>query len=141
MVIPRVDKNTLLLVKEYAVGSERYEITFPKGAIDSGEALLDAANRELKEEIGFGANKFYKMKDMTSAPGHACGKMHVLYADDLYVESLEGDEPEAIEVVECKIDQIDDFIMREDFTEARSIAGLLLVKRMLNGSNYELLAL
>ena len=51
MVIPLLDKDTLLLVKEYAVGTERYEITFPKGIIDQNEDLHVAANRELKEEI------------------------------------------------------------------------------------------
>ncbi|MDO9777453.1 ADP compounds hydrolase NudE, partial [Glaesserella parasuis] len=36
MVVP-IHQNQLILVKEYAVGPERYELTFPKGIVDSGE--------------------------------------------------------------------------------------------------------
>lgn len=138
MVIPRLDDDTLLFVKEYAVGTEKYEITFPKGVIDSGESFVEAANREMKEEIGYGAKTFYLMKELTSSPGYACGKMQMLLAEDLYKDTLEGDEPEPIEVIECKIKNIDEFILREDFTESRSVAGLLMLSRMLNGSDYKL---
>lgn len=54
MVIP-IQNNELIFVKEYAVGSERYELGFPKGIVDAGEEPIESANRELQEEIGFGA--------------------------------------------------------------------------------------
>ncbi|NQY42714.1 MAG: ADP compounds hydrolase NudE [Legionellales bacterium] len=137
MIIPIVDSR-LLLVKEYALGTERYEITFPKGIIDLNESLFEAANRELKEEIGFGANDLYLMKEITNSPGYASGKMHMILAKQLYREKLVGDEPEEIELVECNISNIDQFIMRDDFTDARSIAAMLLVARMFTGVEYKL---
>ena len=38
---------------EYSAAIDKYALTFPKGKIDEGESILDAANRELQEEIGF----------------------------------------------------------------------------------------
>ena len=43
--IPQPD--TILLIREYAAGKHRYEIGLPKGRMDAGESILDAANREL----------------------------------------------------------------------------------------------
>lgn len=51
MMVPVTEQGDLLLVREYAVGTESYELGFPKGLIDLGETPLEAANRELKEEI------------------------------------------------------------------------------------------
>jgi 8-oxo-dGTP diphosphatase len=58
MEIPRVvasviikKDNKLLLVKEILESFKEYWI-FPGGGVDFGETLLDAAKREIKEEIG-----------------------------------------------------------------------------------------
>jgi ADP-ribose diphosphatase len=39
-----------------------------KGLIDPGETVMEAANRELKEEVGFGANKLTFLKKLSMAP-------------------------------------------------------------------------
>ena len=55
MVLPLLDDNTLLLIREYGVGLERYIMAFPRGAVDVGETFEQAANRELMEEVGYKA--------------------------------------------------------------------------------------
>lgn len=47
MIVPIVDDH-LILIREYAVGTESYELGFSKGLIDPGESVFEAANRELK---------------------------------------------------------------------------------------------
>lgn len=61
MIVPIVDDH-LILIREYAVGTESYELGFSKGLIDPGESVFEAANRELKEEVGFGANDLTFLK-------------------------------------------------------------------------------
>ena len=48
MIVPIVDDH-LILIREYAVGTESYELGFSKGLIDPGESVYEAANRELKK--------------------------------------------------------------------------------------------
>lgn len=83
MVIP-IQNNELIFVKEYAVGSERYELGFPKGIVDAGEEPIESANRELQEEIGFGAKKLDFLRSLYSSPSHMYGLMHLFLAQDLY---------------------------------------------------------
>ena len=54
-VVPMLDDDTVLLVREYAAGLHRYELGLVKGRIDAGETPREAALRELVEEIGTGA--------------------------------------------------------------------------------------
>lgn len=56
------DGRDFYLTSEYACGFERYELGFVKGKIDKGEAPKEACNRELKEEIGFGAKTVRTLK-------------------------------------------------------------------------------
>src|SRR5262245_31198305 len=56
IVVPLLDDDTVLLVREYAAGVHRYELGLVKGRIDAGETPLEAANRELQEEAGYAAH-------------------------------------------------------------------------------------
>ncbi len=131
MVIPVLDDENFLLIKEYAAGVEAYELAFPKGLIEPNEVAEDAANRELQEEAGYAAKKLSQLKQISLAPGYLSHKMHLVLAQELYPSKLEGDEPEPIEVVPWKFSEIDELLKRKDFTEARSIAALYLLQMYL----------
>lgn len=122
------DDDNVLLIKEYAVGLEDYLLTLPKGLIDPGEDAIEAANRELKEEAGFGANELEVIKKMTSAPNYMGHRITSVLARGLFPCRLEGDEPEEMEVVRWPLSQIDELFAREDFSEARAIAALYMVR-------------
>lgn len=132
MIVPVTDKGDLLLVREYAAGTERYELGFPKGLIDPGETALEAANRELKEEIGFGARQLMPLKEVVLAPSYFSSKMTLMLARDLCPEKLEGDEPEPLELVRWPVSQAEELLSHVDFGEARSITALLLALKQLN---------
>lgn len=128
MVVPLLDDNTVLLVREYAAGTERYELTLPKGRIEKDENPLDAANREIMEEVGYGARRLTRLKPLTEAPGYFRHETHVVVAEDLYPDKREGDEPEAIEIVPWRLNELDKLWAHPDCTEARTIATLFLVR-------------
>lgn len=134
MIVPMLDADTVLLIREYGVGLEDYFLGLPKGIIEAGEDILVAANREIMEEVGYGAKRLTQLKRLTSAPGYIRGAgMKLVLAQDLYPAKLEGDEPEEIEVVPWRLSQLDQLIKREDFSEARSVAALYMVRDLLHG--------
>lgn len=131
MMVPINDKGEVLLIKEYGVGIEGYSLTLPKGAVDMGETLEQAANRELKEEISFGAKQLHYLKNLSLSPSYIKSGIDVFIALDLYPAFLQGDEPEPLEVVAWPLDDIDALVMRDDFAESRAIAALYMAKNWL----------
>ncbi|TDK21697.1 ADP compounds hydrolase NudE [Luteimonas aestuarii] len=130
-VVPMIDDDTVLLVREYAAGVHRYELGLVKGRIDAGETPLQAADRELKEEAGYGARRLDIVRTLTLAPTYMSHLTTVVLARDLYPERLPGDEPEELEVVPWRLDALHELVEREDCSEGRSIAALFLVREYL----------
>jgi ADP-ribose diphosphatase len=131
MIVPILDAATLLLIREYGAGSERYELGFPKGVVEAGEDPLAAADREIQEEIGYGARDLRLIKRVSLVPGYIEHHSLLVLARDLYPQRRAGDEPEPIEVVPWRLDAIDELLARDDFDEARSIAALFVALRVL----------
>jgi ADP-ribose diphosphatase len=131
LIVPMLDNDTVLLIREYAAGVERYELALPKGRVERGEALLDAANREIKEEVGYGARALSHITSLTLAPGYQAHVTHIVLAQDLYSDKQPGDEPEEIEVVPWKLSELKALLAQDECTEARSIAALFIVREML----------
>lgn len=129
LVIPMLNEETILMVREYVAGMDRYEIGFPKGVVDPDESAQEAAERELKEEIGYGAKRLKTLRVLSVAPGYSNYETHVVLATDLYPEKLPGDEPEEVEVVPWSLQDLNKLFDRDDFVEARSIAALYLLQR------------
>lgn len=128
MIVPLINNDTILLVKEYCAGTHSYELGFPKGLIDPGEQAIEAANRELKEEVGFGAEQLESLHTVAMAPAFFSGTMEIFIAQQLYPEKLVGDEPEPLEVVQWKLADYVALLAHPDFNEARSIAALMLIR-------------
>lgn len=131
MIVPLLDAETVLLIREYGAGTENYQLGLPKGAVDFAEDMREAANRELMEEVGYGARRLTELKRMTLSPSYMGHEISVFLAEDLYPERREGDEPEPIEVVPMKLADLERWVMRDDFSEARSIAALFMVRERL----------
>lgn len=128
VVVPMLDADTVLLVREYAAGVHRYELGLVKGRIDPGETPEQAADRELKEEAGHGARSLQVLRMLTLAPTYMSHATALVLARDLYPERLPGDEPEPPEVVPWRLDALHELILRDDFSEGRSIAALFIAR-------------
>lgn len=131
-IVPFLDDETLLLVREYAVGIDNYVLGFPKGAVEKDERLLETANRELMEEAGYGSKNIKIIGKFSSAPGYVSSTMTIVVAKNLYQQRLIGDEPEPLEIIPWSIKKIDHLLEHIEFYEVRSITALLLVERLLN---------
>ena len=128
IVVAMQDADTVLLVNEYAAGLHHYELGLVKGRLEAGETVLEGAQRELKEEIGFGAHDMIELTALSLAPGYMTHVTHVVLARNLYPEKLEGDEPEELEVIPWQMSDLYTLVQRPDCTEGRSIAALYIAR-------------
>ena len=133
MIVPLLDANTVLLIREYAAAIDQYVLGFPKGSIEPHENSIETALRELKEEAGYGAGTLSVLAHYSISPSYLASMMTVYVARDLYPATLLGDEPEAIEVLPWSLNEIDALLGHAEFHEARSVAALCLLERQRHG--------
>lgn len=133
LIVPMLDDDTMVLIREYCAGTHSYQLGFPKGLIDAGEEAAQAANRELQEEIGMGAKSLTLLQQVSLAPAFFNAVMDLYIASDLFENRLEGDEPEPLQVVHWKLSDYKNLLAQPDFTEARSISALMLARDLLQG--------
>lgn len=133
IIVPMRDAETVLLVSEYGAGLDHYELGLPKGRLDHGESVEQGANRELMEEVGFGAHTLTVLGSLSLAPAYMTHRTSVVLARDLYPRRLPGDEPEELEVTPWKMADLHKLIARDDVTEGRSIAALYMAREYLAG--------
>lgn len=65
---------------------------------------------------------------MTLAPGYLSHQTQVILAEQLYPDRLEGDEPEAPEVVSWPLSDLAGLLACDELTEARTIAALFMAR-------------
>lgn len=132
MVVAMIDDEHALLVEEYCGGTDDYQLSLPKGLIEPGEDVLDAANRELKEEAGYGALHLEHLTELSLSPGYMSQKIQVVLAHGLYEERLPGDEPEPMRVDQISLRELSSLVQHPQFSEGRALAALYLVRDLLS---------
>ncbi|MBI2578134.1 MAG: NUDIX domain-containing protein [Candidatus Aenigmarchaeota archaeon] len=130
LIVPITDDGKLILIKEYFAAIDDYQLSLPKGRVDSGNPL-EAANRELQEEIGYKAGELISLGTLIVSPGNTRHKTHVYLARKLAKNKLPGDEDEEMELTKIPFEHFEKFIDKKQLTEARVIASLYLARRYL----------
>ena len=62
-MVPFLDDDTVVLIKQYRHAVDRFLWEIPAGTLEKGETPLDCAQRELVEEIGYEASTLEKITD------------------------------------------------------------------------------
>jgi ADP-ribose diphosphatase len=131
MIVAMLDDDHAVLIEEYCGGTDQYELSLPKGLIEPGEDVLAAANRELKEEAGYGARTLVHLTELSLSPGYMSQKIQVVLATDLYEETLPGDEPEPMRVDKVNLRELSSLAGHPQFSEGRALAALYLARDLL----------
>ncbi len=107
LVLPMGQKNNVILIEEYDLGTENWQLTLPGGkVIDSTpEGIQEQAEAELREEIGFRAGRLEKLLDFYSHPGYIAHKVHLFVDHDLEWDPLEMEDGEEIWVHTYTLDE------------------------------------
>lgn len=131
VIVPVNGDGEVLLVREYAAGTHSYHWGLPKGAVDPGEDVRVAANRELKEEAGHGARRLTVLKRIYLNPFYMERELDIVLAEELYPESLPGDEPEPLAARHWPLADLGQLLAGEEVCDALSISALCLARHHL----------
>jgi ADP-ribose pyrophosphatase len=127
------DERHVWLVRQPREAVEEPDLLeIPAGRLDvEGEEPLQAARRELAEEIGLGARSWRPILTYYTSAGFTDERVHLFEASDLYESSAESGENERIEIVRWPLEELDRAL--EEIRDAKTLIGLLWLARRLNG--------
>ena len=131
-IIPVMPDEKICLIRQFRYGPGEEFIEIPAGKLDSGEAPLDCAYRELEEEIGYRANKLTFLTNIHPAIGFSNEKMWMYLAEDLEKYENKLDQDEFLELLPTPLEKALDWIWSGKITDVKTIIGLLWAKRLLS---------
>lgn len=124
------DAENVFLIRQprEAIGDPAL-LEIPAGKLDHDETPLEAAKRELQEEIGRKAGEWRHLKSFWASPGFASEQLHLFLATGLHTVDANPDEGERIEIVQVPLEGIAEAL--EEVEDAKTLIGLMMLREIL----------
>lgn len=133
MMLPFLDRDTVVLVRQYRYPLGRHFLEVPAGKIDHGEEPLATAQRELREECGYRAASWRHLTTLHPCIGYSDERIEFFIARDLTPAGRAPGEGEFLEVVTMPFEQALERVRSGAITDAKTVAGLLWAERIAAG--------
>lgn len=130
-VLPMDDEGNVYLVEQYRIGAGKDLLELPAGKIEHSEDPLEAARRELREEIGMDAAEIKPLGNFYMSPGYANEYMYSFLATGLYAAPLSPDADEFINVKKIPLSRVIELINQGKMDDSKTLAVLMLAQKYL----------
>ena len=129
VVVLPIDKDgNLLFVRQYRHAAELDLLELPAGVLEANEDPAVSAIRELREETGMSAKSLVELGQFYLAPGYSTELMTVFLATDLYVDPLDPDADEFLEVEKIPLAEALSIAEAGKMPDAKTLAALLMAR-------------
>lgn len=122
-VMMAVEEKRILLVRQFRLPAQAELWELPAGRLDPGEAPLQAAKRELREETGYSAAKWQELAAFYPSPGYVEEHMTIFLATELTAGTAEPMDDERIEVQWFTQDELHEKIRSGEIRDGKTIVG------------------
>ena len=129
-IIPFIEPNKFVLVKQFRYALQRETLEFPAGKIDPGETPMQAAIRELDEETGYKAEEFIELINFAPALGYSSEMIHIFLAKGLSKSNATVDPDEISQIVLSTKEELWNKIKSNSVNDPKIIIGLLLGEKL-----------
>jgi ADP-ribose pyrophosphatase len=132
-IIPILGSGELLMERQYryAVGRELFEL--PAGKIDPGEATLETAQRELREETGYVAAAWRHLTTIHPVCAYSSERIEIWLARGLRHEGRSLDDGEFLETLSVPVATAVGWVREGRISDAKTIIGVLWAERIAAG--------
>ena len=113
-IVARTPDDTLLMIREFRYPLNSWCIAFPAGLVDEDESLFTCADRELREETGYGVVEGTDVRPLPQAGYSSTGMsdetVQVVFVEAEKVADAHPEPNELIEVFELPIADVRTFL-------------------------------
>jgi len=128
-VLPFVDRDTVLLIRQYRYVARRPTWEMPTGGVHEGERLAEAAQRELAEEVGYRAGRLLHVCTYHTSKSVVDETAHLYLAEDLVAAPQPADDTEFIEVRPFVFREALAMVLAGEIQDSMTIVAVLLAAR------------
>lgn len=133
-MLPVDEEGMIWFIRQYRHAAGREMLELPAGMVEKDEPLMDAAGREIREEIGMRAGELIYLGGFFLAPGYSTEYLHIYLARQLEPAPLQPDDDEWIHVERISIAEAYRLAESGGLVDAKSLAALMLARPWLGGA-------
>jgi hypothetical protein len=125
-IVPVTDRGEVVLVRQYRHPVRDWTLEVPAGSVEDGELPLEAAARELLEEVGGQARDWQHLTTFYSSSAHLSLRSDAFLATGVELETPQPGEGEDLTVVCMPVDEALARARAGYFVEGQTALALLL---------------
>ena len=131
-VLPFLDDDHVVMVRQYRyVFAEDQRWEMPTGGVKKGESLLEAAHRELREEVGYDASELQYLNTYFPSKSIMHEIAHLYLGRGLSRVQAIPDETEFMEVAEIPFHRVFQMVLDSEIRDSMTVIAVLLANRIL----------
>ena len=118
------EEGYVAFVRQLREATRQRLLELPAGTAEPGEAPLETAKRELREECGLTGGEWRELAAFWTTPGFCRERMHLFAAEGVTRGEPAPEEDEELELVRWRVTEIRERL--HEIEDAKTLAGLLL---------------
>lgn len=130
IVFPITPEYELYLISEYRTLHKKRVIEAVAGHVDKGESPLEAAKRELKEEIGFSGVQWNQLAQIEVAGSVIKSTVYLFMVKDLEVGKPDPEEGEDIILLKMPLGEAVRKVINNKIYISPAVIGILLLDKL-----------
>jgi ADP-ribose pyrophosphatase len=132
-VVPLLDDGRILLERQFRYPVGRVMLEIPAGKIDPGESTFDCAQRELREETGYGASQWAFACRINNAAAYSTEIIEIWFARGLQAGAQRLDQGEFIELVALSEAEYDAAAASGEIADVKTLIALMWLQKVRTG--------
>jgi ADP-ribose pyrophosphatase len=124
-VLPFLDKDTVVMVRQYRHPVREVTLELPAGKLDAGESLLTCVKREMREETGYTARRITPLVKFWPSPAFATEVLHLYTASGLTAGRMHTDADEFLRCVTLPFKKAVRMVQNGEIKDCKTIIAVL----------------